>query len=167
MESRRPSARSSDPSTATARLRVTGLTCRLAGPLPWTRARSCSAYSQRVDRLAHVCSLTEDVARVLQAAAHVNSGLKSMGASWLLLSRWCPSHASLRLEANFIAPSDVFPSPCSSRRLPLTPRSTMPLQDVVRGLKGRSRHALCIGMGGTAQLVGSVARKLRGSKLFQ
>ena len=85
---------------ATARLRVTGLTCRLAGPLPWTRARSCSAHSQRVDRLAHVCSLTEDVARVLQAAANDNSGLKSMGASWLLLSRCCPSHASLRLHNN-------------------------------------------------------------------
>lgn len=109
LESRRTSARSSEPSTATARLRVTGLTCRLAGPLPGTRARFYSAHIQRVDRLAHVCSLTEDVARVLQAAANDNSGLKSMGASWLLLSRCCPSHASLRLEANFIAPSDVFP----------------------------------------------------------
>ena len=58
----------SEPSAVAARLHVISSTCRLAGPLPGTSARSHSAYSCLGDRHAHVCCLRKGVVDVLRKA---------------------------------------------------------------------------------------------------
>ena len=95
---RRRAPAPSEPSTVAARLHVISSTCRLAGPLPGTSARSHSAYSCPGGRLAHVCSLRKDVDNVLRKAMAMNFGLKNMGALRPQPPRFCPNHASVRPE---------------------------------------------------------------------
>ena len=63
-----------DPSTATAPLQVTGLTCRLAGLLPATERHSNGSWVDHRGRLLYVCSLTRDGAHVLHEATEVIVG---------------------------------------------------------------------------------------------
>ena len=80
---------------AAAGLQVLGSTCRLAGSLPGTSARSHSAYSCLGDRQGHVCCLQKGVDDVLRKALAVNLGLKNLGASRLQPPRFRASHASV------------------------------------------------------------------------
>ncbi len=64
----------SDPSTATARLQVAGLTCHLAGLLPAPRRHSDGSGFDHLDRQVYVCCLTDDGAHVLHEAAKVIAG---------------------------------------------------------------------------------------------
>ena len=105
---RRRAPAPSEPSTVAARLHVISSTCRLAGPLPGTSARSHSAYSCPGGRLAHVCSLRKDVDHVLRKAMAMNFGLKNMGASRPQPPRFCPNHASVRPEVPFHASAASF-----------------------------------------------------------
>ena len=63
-----------DPSTAAARLQVTGLTSRLAGLLPAPKRHSDGPWVDHHDRLLYVCSLTDDAPRVLHEATEVITG---------------------------------------------------------------------------------------------
>ena len=70
---RRPMA---DPSIATARLQVIGMTCDFAGPMPATRLHSDRPRFECVDRTGHGCCMTDDAPRVLHKATEVNVGFR-------------------------------------------------------------------------------------------
>ena len=61
----RRSAESSAPSTPAARLQAIGSTCHLVGLLPAPKPNSDRPGFDHLDRLALVCSLTDDARRVL------------------------------------------------------------------------------------------------------
>jgi hypothetical protein len=66
----------SAPSTANARLQVTGLTCRLAGSLPASRQCSDRPGVDGLDRAGHGFFMTDDVAEELLVAAEVIAGFR-------------------------------------------------------------------------------------------
>ena len=66
----------SAPSTANARLQVTGSTCRLAGSLPASRQYSDRPGFDGLDRAGHGFFMTDDVAEELLVAAEVIAGFR-------------------------------------------------------------------------------------------
>ena len=66
----------SAPSTANARLQVTGSTCRLAGSLPASRQYSDRPGFDGLDRAGHGFFMTDDVAEELLVAAEVTAGFR-------------------------------------------------------------------------------------------
>ena len=66
----------SAPSTANARLQVTGSTCRLAGSLPASRQCSDRPGFDGLDRAGHGFFMTDDVAEELLVAAEVIAGFR-------------------------------------------------------------------------------------------
>ena len=108
-----------DPSTAIARLQVTGSTCRLAGLLPAPKRHSDRPGFDHLDRVCHVCSLTVDGAHLLFGVTTVDVSLKNVGASRPLLSRSRRHHASKRPEALWHGPTDPHTScmPAATVRL--------------------------------------------------
>ena len=65
-----------DPSIATARLQVSGMTCDLARSMPATRRHSDRPCFDCVDRTGHGFFLTRDAPRVLRKATEVNIGFR-------------------------------------------------------------------------------------------
>ena len=66
----------SAPSTANARLQVTGSTCRLAGSLPASRQYSDRPGFDGLDRAGRGFFMTDDVAEELLVAAEVIAGFR-------------------------------------------------------------------------------------------
>ena len=64
----------SDPSAATARLQVIGMTCDFAGSLPATRLHSDMPCFERLDGAGHGCCLTRDAPRALHMVTEVIAG---------------------------------------------------------------------------------------------
>ena len=119
---RRRAPAPSEPSTVAARLHAISSTCRLAGPLPGTSARSHSAYSCPGGRLAHVCCLRKDVDHVLAQGDGDELWLEEHGrleaAAAQVLSQPCQRAA----RSPFPCVGRVLPIPCSSSRRVLTLR---------------------------------------------
>ncbi len=63
-----------DPSIATARLQVIGMTCDFAGSMPATRLHSDRPRFGCIDRTGHGCFLMRDAPRVLRKATEVITG---------------------------------------------------------------------------------------------
>ena len=66
----------SAPSTANARLQVTGSTCRLAGSLPASRQCSDRPGFDGLDFAGHGFFMTDDVAEELLVSAEVIAGFR-------------------------------------------------------------------------------------------
>ena len=66
----------SAPSTANARLQVTGSSCHLAGSLPASRQCSDRPGFDGLDRAGHGFFMTDDVAEELLVAAEVIAGFR-------------------------------------------------------------------------------------------
>ena len=69
----------SAPSTANARLQVTGSTCRFAGSLPAARQSSDRPGFGCLDCSGHGFFLTDDVAEQILVAAEVTAGFRCAG----------------------------------------------------------------------------------------
>ena len=116
---RPPSRATSDQSTAVARLQVFGCTCHLAHPLSAPKCHSDRPGFDHLDRSAHVCRSTTDVAHLLLGDTNVNASLTNVRGYNSQLPCACPICVCDRPEAIFRA-SDM---PLSSRGLAAIVRS--------------------------------------------
>ena len=66
----------SDPSAATARLQVLGMTCDFAGSMPATQLHSDRPGFDCVDRTGHGCFMVRDAPRVQHQATEVYAGFR-------------------------------------------------------------------------------------------
>ena len=114
-------ARSSDPSTAIARLQVIGTRCRLAGPQPAPSPHSDRPGFDQLGRSALVCRLTAAGALLLHEPTEANLGFRYVCQHDAQLSWTCPTHVCMRPEA----PSHASAKPFLSCTLPVTMRSPM------------------------------------------
>ena len=65
-----------DPSIATARLQVIGMTCDFAGPMPATRLHSDRPGFDCVDRTGHGFFMMRDAHRVLRNPTEAITGFR-------------------------------------------------------------------------------------------
>ena len=117
--SRPPTSSASDPSAAGARLQVVGCTCHLADPLPALKCHSDWPDFDHLDRSAHVCRSTTDVAHLLLGDSNVNASLTNVRGYNSQLPCSCPLCACVRPEATFHASA----MPLASRGLAAVSRS--------------------------------------------
>ena len=66
----------SEPSAATARLQVIGMTCDFAGPMPATRLHSDRPGFDCVGRTGHGFFMMRDAPQVLRKATEVTTGFR-------------------------------------------------------------------------------------------